>query len=87
MTADSVTVTLVNLDQVSPRELVVQAGGYREHEFTTVQLAGTSEALNAGMVTLRLEPGAGARLVFGMRRYANSPTLSHPWSLSKGPSR
>jgi hypothetical protein len=86
LTSDSVTVTLVNLNQVSPRELVVQAGGYREHAFTRAQLGEKSQDLNASTVTVRLEPGSGARLVLGMRRYANSPTLSHPWGTSS-PSR
>ncbi|MEG8054937.1 hypothetical protein QP185_20040 [Sphingomonas aerolata] len=30
-------------------------------------------------VTIRLEPGAGARLSLRMRRYANRPTLAFPW--------
>ena len=30
-------------------------------------------------VTVHLAPGAGASLVFRMRRYANPPTLSFPW--------
>jgi hypothetical protein len=85
LTSDSVTVTLVNLNQVSPRELVVQAGGYREHAFTRVQRGEKSQEINANTVTVRLEPGSGARLVFGMRRYANSPTLSHPWDPGKNP--
>jgi hypothetical protein len=86
LTSDSVTVTLVNLSQVSPRELIVQAGGYREHSFTRAQLGEKSQDMNASTVTVRLEPGSGARLVLGMRRYANSPTLSHPWGTSS-PSR
>jgi hypothetical protein len=80
LTADSVTVTLINVNPISARELVVQAGGYREHQFTSVKLGEHAQQLNAGMVTIRLEPGAGARLELGMRRYANAPTLSHPWS-------
>jgi hypothetical protein len=80
LSADSVTVTLVNVDPVTPRELVVQAGGYREHTFTTVQLDGKTQELNASTITVRLEPGAGTRLVLGMRRYANRPTLKQPWS-------
>ena len=80
MTADSVTVALVNLDQVEPREVVVQAGGYREHEFTGVTVNGESTELDAGAVTVRLAPGAGARLEFSIRRYSRAPTLSRPWN-------
>lgn len=79
MTADSATVTLVNLDSVSPRTVVVQAGAYREHRFTGVRIDGEHRALDAGAVTVALEPGAGARLVFSMERYAAAPTLSRPW--------
>jgi hypothetical protein len=75
-----VTVTLVNLNQISPRDLVVQAGGYREHAFTSVQLGGKTQDLNASTITVRLQPGAGTRLVLGMRRYANRPTLKQPWN-------
>src|SRR5439155_1006571 len=38
MTPDSVTVQLVNLDQVEARRVVVQAGAYAEHQFTGVSL-------------------------------------------------
>jgi hypothetical protein len=67
--------------------LIVQAGGYGEHEFTTVQLGGDSRELNANTTTVRLEPGSGARLVFGMRRYVNAPTLNQPWTVNKSVSR
>ena len=32
------------------------------------------------LVTVRLEPGSGARLEFQMARYANRPTLAQPWN-------
>ncbi len=84
LTADAVTVTLVNLDQTSPRTVAVQAGGYREHEFSAVRIGDETtndETTNlaASSVQVKLAPGAGARIVFSMRRYANSPTLSRPW--------
>ena len=79
LTADSATVTLVNLDPIAPREVVVQAGGYGEHQFTGVDQNGETTALDADAVTVRLAPGAGARLVFSMQRYTNQPTLSRPW--------
>ncbi len=79
LTADSVTVSLINVDPVAAREVVVQAGGYREHEFTAVEVMGSTAELNVGAVTVKLAPGAGARLVFSMRRYAHAPTLTQPW--------
>ena len=79
LTADSVTVTLVNLDPVAPREVVVQAGGYGEHQFTGVTHDGETTPLDADALTVRLAPGAGAELTLRMKRYANPPTLSQPW--------
>ncbi|MFN7923173.1 MAG: hypothetical protein U0Q16_23935 [Bryobacteraceae bacterium] len=64
--ADSTTLTLVNTSQSSPREVVVQAGAYAEHQFTDYGRA---------RVRVRLAPGAGGRLTLKMKRYANEPTL------------
>ena len=77
---DSVTVTLVNVNQTEPRELVVQAGGYAEHQFTGLEDAGELSALDGNAISVRLAPGAGKRLTLRMRRYANMPDLSFPWA-------
>jgi hypothetical protein len=79
LTGDSVTVTLVNTNQVEPRHLHVQAGGYGEHQFTGVSLNGKKTDLDTPVVAVRLAPGAGAKLAFSMRRYVNQPTLAQPW--------
>lgn len=80
LSADSVSVTLVNLSQTEPREVVVQAGAYGEHEFTQVEFAGQKLPAESPLLTVRLAPGAGGRLTLGTRRYANPPTLMHPWA-------
>ena len=46
LTADAVTLTLVNLDQSDPRTIVVQAGGYGEHTFTAVACDGRTVSLD-----------------------------------------
>ena len=79
LTADAVTVTLVNLDPVDAREVVVQAGAYAEHQLTGVERAGERTALDSDALTVRLAPGAGATLTLTMERYANPPTLAQPW--------
>ena len=79
MSADEVKLVLVNIGQVEPRVVVVQAGGYAEHQFTSVAIDGREIPVDRPDVTVHLAPGAGARLVFKMRRYANPPTLSPPW--------
>ena len=80
LTADSVTVTLVNVNQIEARDVQVQAGGYGEHQFRGVRYSGKSRELDAPYVTVHLEPGAGAQLQFQMKRYANHPTLAQPWN-------
>ena len=71
ISGDSVTVSLVNINQVEARDVIVQAGAYGEHQFTAPQ--------NTRWITVRLEPGSGDRFSFGMKRYANQPTLAFPW--------
>lgn len=79
MTADRVTVTLVNVNQLQPRRVVVQAGGYAEHRFTSVKIGAKDLKLDGANVTVELAPGAGGRLSFTMQRYAGLPTLDFPW--------
>ena len=79
LTADSVSVTLVNTSQAHARTVMVQAGGYGEHQFNTVTVGGKTTPIDHAYVTVRLEPGAGDRLEFKMDRYANQPTLAQPW--------
>jgi len=77
--ADSATLTLVNVNPLEPRTVVVQAGAYGEHRFDSATVGGRTAAVGEPLVTVRLEPGAGARVEFKMSRYANRPTLAHPW--------
>lgn len=71
-------VTLVNLNQTEARTLVVQGGAYGEHQFESVTLGEKTTALNMSQLTVQLQPGCGARLVLGMKRYANAPTCRMP---------
>lgn len=79
MTSDSVTVTLVNVNQTASRELVIQAGGYAEHQFELAVWNGQTIPLNAREFTVRLGPGAGGKLTLKMRRFVNQPTVVFPW--------
>lgn len=79
MSDERVSVTLVNVNQLEPRELVVQAGGYAEHRFTAVEYGGASRPLDGPRLAVRLAPGAGARLSFTMKRFVNRPTMAFPW--------
>jgi hypothetical protein len=59
--------------------VTVQAGGYGEHQFTSVTLDGARQPLDASAFTITLAPGAGAKLELGMKRFVNKPTLAFPW--------
>jgi hypothetical protein len=78
-TADRVTLTLVNVDNVEAREVAVQAGAYGEHEFVSATVGGKTVAVNGPVFTVRLGAGAGDRIEFRVRRYVNEPTLQQPW--------
>jgi hypothetical protein len=79
MTADEVTVTLVNVDPVEERTVVVQGGAYGEHRLVGAT-SGTHQVPVAGSAfTVRLAPGCGATLRVEMERYASPPTLAFPW--------
>ncbi len=79
ITGDSVSVTLVNINQTERRDLVVQAGGYAEHQFESVAWNNQTIPLNAKEFPVRLEPGAGAKLTLKVRRFVNQPTVAFPW--------
>jgi hypothetical protein len=80
LASDSAALTLVNTSQTEARDVVVQAGGYGEHRFDTVSVGGgTASKVGGPVLTVHLEPGAGAKLNFRMTRYASRPTFAFPW--------
>jgi hypothetical protein len=72
-------VTLINLHPSQRRTVVVQGGGYGEHQLVSVTTGGTTTAIDAPLLTVQLDPGCGQQLVLEMKRYANVPTVVHPW--------
>ena len=83
LTDEQTTLTLVNTNQVEPRTVIVQSGGYGEHQCVSVSTGGERIPVNNSSFTVRLAPGAGARLTLAIRRYANQPTLALPWDRSE----
>ena len=79
LTDDRVAVTLVNVNQIESRDVVVQCGAYAEHQCVDVEIGDQRIDVDAPSFTIRLAPGAGRRLVIRTRRYANQPTLAFPW--------
>jgi hypothetical protein len=78
MTADRVSVTLVNVNQLEARRVIVQAGGYGEHRFTSAKLGDKTLPLDSPHFTVELAPGSGARITLGTKRYTNPPTMAFP---------
>ena len=79
--SDAVELTLVNTDPVAAREVVVQAGGFGEHEFTEARPGrGDGGKIAVNGRHLRVELGAGAQLdlKLGMKRFANRPAYAFP---------
>jgi hypothetical protein len=80
LSVSDVVVTLVNLNTATPRTLIVQGGAYGEHTFFAADIGdGKVVPINARDFTVRLAPGAGAKLRIGLKRYANAPTVKFPW--------
>ncbi len=77
------TVTLINLHASAPRTVIVQGGGYGEHQLLSVTAAGTTTRIEAPLLTVELAPGCGQTLVLEMARYANRPTVLHPWQRTR----
>ena len=68
-----VGVRLVNLDPLESRRVVMQAGAYGEHRFTTVRLEDEVSRVDGNRLEVRLAPGAGASLRLNMQLFANPP--------------
>ena len=88
ISADDVSLTLVNTDALEGRDVLVQAGSLGEHEFSTVATVDASgHELSAAEVgakhfCVRLAPSAQARLRVGIKRFAHRPSYDFPWRLS-----
>lgn len=82
MSADAATLTLVNTNLLEARTVLVQAGGYGEHQFISASAGGQTVPVDASVLSVRLEPGAGSSIEFKMKRYTNAPTWAHPWDRS-----
>jgi hypothetical protein len=79
MTDDSVILALVNTNPTEPRLVTVQAGAYGEHKVISISDGKWTRPVNDRSFTVRLAAGAGAKLTITMKRFANQPTLEHPW--------
>ena len=79
LSADEVGVQLVNLDPVHAKHLVLQSGAFAEHTIDSAAIDGERTEVGGAAMHVRLEPGAGARLLLRVRRFVNQPTVAFPW--------
>jgi hypothetical protein len=77
--ADRVTVSLVNLNPVESRRVLVQGGAYGEHQLLAVTHDGNRRPVDSSWFQVTLEPGSGATLELEIRRFNNQPSLAFPW--------
>lgn len=78
---DHIHVQLVNTDIVEGKQVVLQAGGCAEHEFTDILVeaeGATPVTVDGQHVKVSLGPGAHAQLRIGMQRLAHAPSYSQP---------
>jgi hypothetical protein len=79
LTAETTSLRLVNLSQTEPRTLIVQSGGYGEHNCESVAVEGREVPVQGSCFHVQLAPGSGAALLLKVRRYVNAPTMIPPW--------
>lgn len=83
MLPDGIVLHLVNTDPLCERTVLVQAGAFGEHRFTTAQEADAPNTVpvivNSRYLTVHLLPATALRLTIGMERFAYSPSYALPW--------
>jgi hypothetical protein len=79
MTPDETVINLVNLNQTDARTVLIQGGGYGEHQIVSAQIGDKALEVNGSWCNVRLKAGCGGRVNLKMKRYANAPTMFLPW--------
>lgn len=82
VTADGIDLTLVNTGG-RDREMLVQAGAYGEHEFTTVSADGTERRPESNVIEISLPSGTHCSLSAELDRFENDPTYDLPDELGR----
>ncbi|MBC8163726.1 MAG: hypothetical protein H7Z42_21165 [Roseiflexaceae bacterium] len=74
------TVTLVNINPLAERRLLIQGGAFGEHALTEARDTATdaTAAATGGYVRVVLPPGRSITLRISMRRYVNQPSYAQP---------
>ena len=81
--SDRAGVQLVNTNTNESRSLIVQAGAFGEHDFTTLRYRDSGSQINVRVdgkcFAVTLPPSTSIRLDIGMKRFANAPSYAFPW--------
>ena len=88
--AQSVELTLINVGVGKSRDVIIGAGSFAEHTFTTVSeptaepgrtsgLSATVSPVDGTYVQVHLRPGTEIDLRLGLERNCNRPTYAFPW--------
>jgi hypothetical protein len=75
----STVLTLINSSSSRAHTVIVQGGGYGEHQIVNATMGGRTAKIDSPWLTVRIAPACGARIVLEMKRYVNTPTVKHPW--------
>ena len=81
--ADTVRLTLENLNPLRARHVIVQAGSFGEHRFTRATSGDSAVDFAGPWVRVELPPATRIELALGMDRLAYSPTYQLPWDRGK----
>jgi len=84
--AGGIDVELVNISPHEERQVILQAGNFGEHRFTSASVVNQDSGevaepieVNGRHLTVNLRPGSGVKLILEMERYVNTPTYALPW--------
>lgn len=85
LTSTTIGMKIANTSTTQSRSLIVQAGGFGEHTFTSVEVtfdSGESALHEIGSQWFQVDLGAlaGATLTFNVERYVNTPSYETPFS-------
>ncbi|MFN0195200.1 MAG: hypothetical protein ACKVT0_00515 [Planctomycetaceae bacterium] len=80
ITPDEVVVSLVNLNPVESRTVIIQGGGYGEHQIVSATAGDQKTPVGSPYLTVHLAPGSGGQIQLEVQRYQNQPSLRMPWA-------
>ena len=83
ITPNGVSLHLVNLHPSEPRDCIVQAGMFGEHEISRVRQVihypYQFHTIHRKFLQVHLGPGASGRIELDIKRFANPPSYALPW--------